>query len=130
MVIGSFGQHLVFEVHPDRVITPGSVRRDMAAAYEEHKVLGAKPRLEFIAPELNTMSLSVRLSAALGVKLEETMLDVETLVAGGFVEKLILGGVNYGHHVLTKASEEWGKSDPKGKRISINLTLEFKEYLK
>ena len=130
MVIGSFGQHLVFEVHPDKVFTPVSVKRDMAAAYEEHKVLGAKPRLEFIAPELNTMSLSVHLSAALGVDVEETMLDVETLLSGGFVEKLIIGGVNYGHHVLTKATEDWSKSDPSGRQISINLALEFKEYLK
>lgn len=130
MVIGSFGQHLVFEVHPDKVFTPVSVKRDMAAAYEEHKILGAKPRLEFIAPELNTMSLSVHLSAALGVDVEETMLDVETLVSGGFVEKLIIGGVNYGHHVLTKATEDWSKSDPSGRQISINLALEFKEYLK
>ena len=130
MVIGSFGQHLVFEVHPDKVFTPVSVKRDMAAANEEHKVLGAKPRLEFIAPELNTMSLSVHLSAALGVDVEETMLDVETLVSGGFVEKLIIGGVNYGHHVLTKATEDWSKSDPSGRQISINLALEFKEYLK
>ena len=130
MVIGSFGQHLVFEVHPDKVFTPVSVKRDMAAAYAEHKVLGAKPRLEFIAPELNTMSLSVHLSAALGVDVEETMLDVETLVSGGFVEKLIIGGVNYGHHVLTKATEDWSKSDPSGRQISINLALEFKEYLK
>ncbi len=129
MVIGSFGKLLVFEVHPGKVLTPRNVKRDMAAAYEEHKVLGAKPRLEFLAPELNTFSLSVLLSASMGVDPADTMLTVQALIVGGIVEQLILGGMNYGRHVLVKATEEWTKGGPKGNPISIQVSLEFKQYV-
>ena len=129
MVIGSFGKLLVFEVHSGKVLTPKNVKRDMAAAYEEHKVLGAKPRLEFLHPELNTFSFSVLLSASMGVDPADTMLTVQALIVGGIVEQLIIGGVNYGRHVLVKATEEWTKGGPKGNPISIQVALEFKQYV-
>ena len=68
MIIGSFGKLLVFEVNADKILTPRGVKREMSAAYEEHKVLLHKPRLEFLAPELNSFSFSVLLSASMGVE--------------------------------------------------------------
>ena len=128
MVVGSFGKLLVFEVHPGKVLTPQTVKREMSAAYEEHKVLGAKPRLEFLSPELNVFSLTVLFSASLGVNPRDTMVTVQALIVAGMVENLILGNMNYGKHVLTKATEEWTKSGPKGEPMSIRVSLEFKQY--
>lgn len=128
MRVGSFGTEIVFEVSGKKVMTPHNVRREMSAAYEEHKVLGAKPRLEFLSPELNTCQLTVLLSRAHGVDPGRMMVRIEAAIAVGLVEKLILGGENYGRHVLIKASEEWTSSDGKGKPLSIRVTLDFKEY--
>ncbi len=128
MIIGSFGKLLVFEVSMNKVLTPRGVKREMSAAYEEHKVLIHKPRLEYLAPELNTFSFSVLLSSSMGVDPADTMLTVQALILGGLVEKLILGGMNYGRHVLVKATEEWTKAGPKGNPISIQAGLEFKQY--
>ncbi|GAB7080883.1 phage tail protein [Megalodesulfovibrio paquesii] len=133
MEVGSFGKSLVFEVHADaglvrKVCTPAGVRRDVAAAYEEHKVLGAAPRLEFLAPELRSVSMTVLLSASMGVQPEAVMQDITELVETGQVEQLILGGKNQGRHVLMKATEEWTRSDAKGRPISIQVSLEFRQY--
>ena len=128
MIIGSFGKLLVFEVNADKILTPRGVRREMSAAYEEHKVLLHKPRLEYLAPELNSFSFSVLLSASMGVDPADTMLTVQALILGGMVEKLILGGMNYGRHVLVKATEDWARSGPRGNPISIQAALEFRQY--
>ncbi len=129
MQIGSFGKLLVFEVHQNKILTPQKVKREYSATYEEHKVLGTKPRLEFLHPDLNTFSFPVLLSASLGVNPADTMLSVQALIVGGITENLIIGGMNYGRHVLQKATEEWTRSMPNGKPMSIQASLEFKQYV-
>lgn len=66
MRVGTLG-NVVFEVSDSRVFTPSQVTRERKARIEEHQVQGALPCVEFIAPELGTFSISMTLSAALGV---------------------------------------------------------------
>ena len=66
MRVGTLG-NVVFEVSDTRVFTPSQVTRERKARIEEHQVQGALPCVEFIAPELGTFSISMTLSAALGV---------------------------------------------------------------
>lgn len=128
MVVGSYGSRVVFEVTQDKVITPQSVKREFAAAYEEHKILAAKPRLEFLYPELSSFSFTVLFSASFGVNPRDQMLFLESYTRQGAAEQLILGGINYGRHVITKVSENWMKSNPSGIPISIQANLEFRQY--
>ena len=66
MRVGTLG-NIVFEVSDTRVFTPSQVTRERKARIEEHQVQGTLPCVEFIAPELGTFSISMTLSAALGV---------------------------------------------------------------
>lgn len=129
MNVGSFGRQLVFEVQQEKILTPQTTERSLEAEYEEHSVLGAKPRLEFLAPKLDVFSLSVLLSASLGVNPRDTMVTVRALIHDGVVANLVLGGRNYGKYVLTKAKETWTRSGPKGEPMSDKVQLEFKEYV-
>ena len=55
MQVGSLGD-IVFEVNipgAGRTFTPSALSMESAARFEEHQVLGAPPRLEFLAPELD-----------------------------------------------------------------------------
>ena len=53
--VGSFGP-VVFSVSADVLYLLDGVSRSTKARVEEHQVVGAKPRLEFIAPELDEVS--------------------------------------------------------------------------
>lgn len=130
MVIGTFGKLLTFEVSRNKVFTPQDVKRENKARYEEHKVLGAKPRLEFLAPELQVFTFSIQLSASHGVDPFDSLLSIKALNQAGIAERLILGGINYGWHVIEGASEEWRHSLPNGRIISAKVALTFKEYIK
>lgn len=130
MVIGSFGKLLTFEASPNRVFSPRDLNRVNKGRYEEHKVLGAKPRLEFLSPELQVFSLSVTLSAAHGVDPFDSLLSIKALVTAGIAERLILGGINYGWHVIENSSEKWKHSLPDGRLLSAVVALSFKEYVK
>ena len=69
MQIGSLGD-IVFEVNipgAGRTFTPSALSMESAARFEEHQVLGAPPRLEFLAPELDVFDLSILLRADFGL---------------------------------------------------------------
>jgi len=64
--VGSFGQ-VVFQVSEESLALVRDVRRKTAARTEEHKVVGAKPRLEFIAAELSETSFEVFWNVVFGL---------------------------------------------------------------
>ena len=129
MQVGSFGS-ITFEVSEDYVLTPATVKRENKARYEEHKVLCAKPRLEFLSPELQTFSLSIQLSLCHGVDPFDTLLSIKAYIVDGIAERLILGGINYGYHIIESCSEDWGRSKRNGSLMTARATLAFKEYVK
>ena len=130
MVIGTFGKLVTFEVSRDKIFTLQDVKRENKARYEEHKPLGAKPRLEFLAPELQTFGFSIQLSASHGVDPFDSLLTIKALVTAGIAERLILGGINYGWHIIESASEQWKHTLPDGRLNSVTVALALKEYVK
>ena len=122
MQIGTFGP-LTFEVSRDYIFTLSGVRRENKGRYEEHKVLGARPRLEFLAPELQTFSFTIQLSCFWGVDIKAQLAAIKDFVEQGTYDRLIIGGTNYGFHVIESASESWHNL------VSASVTLNLKEYV-
>lgn len=126
MKIGSFGD-VVFEVSDKRVCTPSGVSRERKARFEEHQVQGNLPCLEFMAPELDTMSLQITLNASLGVNPLDEAKILEDYCAAGIVSNLLLAGYNWGKYVLESVGSQWRHSGPGGVH-TIDMTLNMKEY--
>ncbi len=127
MHIGSFG-NVVFEVSSSRVLTPQSISRERKGSYAEHKVLAALPRLEFLAPELMAMSMSIRLLASLGV---DPLWDADKIgvyAKDGTAARLIILGVNCGTMILESYAQTW-RHVVADKIHSIDMQLQFKEYV-
>ena len=123
MQVGTFGP-LTFEVSRDYILTLDGVKRENKGRYEEHKVLGARPRLEFLAPELQTFAFTIRLSCFWGVDIKAQLAAIKTLVEEGTAERLIIGGTNYGYHIIESSSESWTNL------VSASVSLALKEYVK
>ena len=94
-MIGTLGRKIIFEVSDNRVLTFESMSREVSGRWTEHEVLGVKPKAEFLGPGLQTISLTIHLSAALGVKPRRILDMVERMVERGSAHKgniLLQGG--------------------------------------
>lgn len=91
-MIGTLGRKIIFEVSDNRVLTFESMSREVSGRWTEHEVLGVKPKAEFLGPGLQTISLTIHLSAALGVKPRRILDMVERMVERGSAEYLVIGG--------------------------------------
>ena len=96
-MIGTLGRKIIFEVSDNRVLTFESMSREVSGRWTEHEVLGVKPKAEFLGPGLQTISLTIHLSAALGVKPRRILDMVERMVERGSAEYLVIGGRLVGH---------------------------------
>lgn len=127
MRVGSFGE-VVFEVSDNRVLTPAEIQRERKARYEEHKVVGAAPRLEFLAPELADLTMRICLRADMGVNPLREATKLSAYCRDGKVCRLIIMGVNCGENVLESVGQIWRHAAPNGIH-SIDLSLKFREYV-
>ena len=91
-MIGTLGRKIIFEVSDNRVLTFESMSREVSGRWTEHEVLGVKPKAEFLGPGLQTISLTIHLSAALGVKPRRILDMEERMVERGSAEYLVIGG--------------------------------------
>ncbi len=130
MRVGSLGD-VIFEAGGDgRLMTPSEVQLDSAARFEEHKVVGAPPRLEFLSAELTTMNLPIRLRADMGVNPAEEAEKLVALCREGKVARLILAGRNMGDVVIESVTQTWRLLAPNGQGpYLLDLTLKLKEYV-
>lgn len=127
MSIGTFGE-VVFEASAERVRTWQSFQRANSARVTAHEVLEEKPRLEFLGPGLDEITLQVRLDVSFGID-PSTEIDILRDVRDkGAAKLLVIGGKNIGRFALESIEEEWRTIDHAGRLIQAVVTLKLKEY--
>jgi phage protein U len=125
--VGSFGQ-VLFQVSEEVLSVVSNVQRKTVAKVEEHQVVGAKPRLEFIAPILCVTTFKVFWNCLFGVNPRDEIRTLRELCEKGAAQRLILGGENFGKYVLTEVAETWNRCGPDGAPMTAEASLTFKEY--
>ena len=127
MNIGSLG-NIPFETSASLVRTPRDISRKISSRYETHYVLGAKPRLEYLSEDLDSITMQIRLVEIGLIQPEADLAKLSDLCRQGQVVPLILMGVNFGTFIIESVTERWrgkGESGP----FCIDATLELKEYV-
>ena len=129
-MIGTLGRKIIFEVSDNRVLTFESMSREVSGRWTEHEVLGVKPKAEFLGPGLQTISLTIHLSAALGVKPRRILDMVERMVERGTAEYLVIGGRLLGRRTfrVTGSSEACDKVYRRVELSKATLTISLEEY--
>lgn len=129
MQVGSLGD-VVFETSAEKVLTPSSFSKERSARYEDHQVQGGLPRSEFLAPELASYDLSIRLCADLGVNPIEMADQLSAYSTTGEVVRLILAGWNLGKVTVRSVRQTWKYMGSGGTGVQIvDLALQLKEYV-
>ncbi|WP_319403139.1 phage tail protein [uncultured Anaeromusa sp.] len=128
MSIGTFGE-LTFEVSDSKVRTIDEFKRKTAAKFEEHAILGLKPKLEFIAPGLAEISFQVVFSALLGTSPLKEIEQLKETMQKGEYQSLVIGGKVLGDFVIESMAESWKHIDNKGNLLHAAVDLSLKEYV-
>ncbi|WP_394027477.1 phage tail protein [Desulfovibrio falkowii] len=129
MRIGSLGD-IVFEVSPlgGRTVTPGQISRERKARFEEHKVVGALPRLEFLSPELATVGMPIHLRADMGVNPIREADRLSKLCKDGKVYRLIIAGWNFGYYAVESVQQDM-RYTLGDKIFAVDVRVALKEYV-
>lgn len=128
--IGNFGKTITFEVNSNKIVSPKDIKRSVSARWQEHSLLGKKPKSEFLGPDADETTLTVILSAEHGIRPRATLDKLENAVASGTVDYLVIGGKIVGKNkvYLESMSEEWNCVWNKGELVKATVELVFKEY--
>ena len=103
-------------------------KKTKGAHFAEHEVFGGKPLLEFTGIKTNTVSLSINLSASMGISPSEKIATLTDMCNAGKAVPLVIGSEVMGLWVITDLGESWDCVDSKGNLVSAVVSVELKEY--
>ena len=127
--VGNWGRYLKFAVSSDRVLTFDNFRLDSAVRTSKHNMVGAKPKLEFDGPDLDTVSMEIKLSALKGVRPRDIEKKLRGHIRRGAVAPLVEGGrAILRRAMLTKISESYGIVVRGGRVAEITVQATWTEY--
>jgi len=130
MAVGTLGRSIIFEVSDERVMTFRDFGREVSGRWAAHEVMQAKPRSEFLGAGMQSVSLTITLSATLGVRPRAVLQAVEAMVETGAAEYLVIGTGPVGRNPfkLVGASETWDAVYNRGELAKATLTITLEEY--
>lgn len=129
--IGSFGE-LAFSVSDQTVRTFDSMSWNVSGKYSTHDRHLKSDLQEFLGPEPEDISFSMKFSVFLGVNPLTEIERLRSYVKTGRTERLIIGGRVYGDYkwVIQKISAELPRFDGKGNLWEAQVKVTLKEYPK
>lgn len=130
MAIGTLGRKIIFEVSDDYMFTFKDMTREITSRWANHEPQGVKPKPEFLGAGLQTASLTITLSATLGVRPRDVLEAIENMVENGTAETLVIGNRPVGSNPfrLTGSSEAWNTVYNRGELARATLTISLEEY--
>lgn len=125
--IGSLGE-LPFVCSEDKVRTFSELTRDLAVRWARHDVIGKKPILEFVGPDLMSASLRIRFDVSLGVSPEEGLDRLKRMMENKQYKTLVVGSETLGRFVIESISEERKYHAGNGTCLVAEATINLMEW--
>lgn len=129
--IGAFAG-VTFSVSDKTVKTFNNMKWQVSGKYAEHDRHLKRDLLEFLGPELETISFEMRLSVFLGVTPLTEIIKLRSIVQTGKTDRLVIGGKVYGSYkwAMTEMSVNLERFDNKGNLLVAVVDVTMKEYPK
>lgn len=130
MYIGNFGD-ILFIVASGYVRTFRDYSRESAGRWAKHDLVGQKPVLEFLGPDLEKISLKMMFRADQGMKPEEEVKRLRELRDVGYADVLMLAGEPVGDNswVIESLGEQVTFWDALGNVLSVTVDVTLTEYV-
>lgn len=117
-----------------KVMTFDNFQRDGEGRWAKHEIIGVdkKPILEFLGPDLETISFSVYLSTTLGIDPVTELKKLRQLRDAGAICTFTLGGnmVTTNFWVVAKLDEAHTKYDGSASLLNATVNVSLTEYPK
>ena len=128
-MIGCFAD-LTFEVNSDYVLTFDNFTHKVAARYARHECINRPTVLEYLGEDTQKITLTILLTASLGVNPAEEISRVQELVLIGEADYLIVANEVVGNcmWVITESSTKATAYDGDGNFLSAQMDLTFEQY--
>lgn len=129
-MIGNLGD-VEFEVSFEKIRTFSDMQIQRGAKYAEHSIHGCKALLEFTGFSPASLSLKIKIDAALGVDPQEELDALHEILNKHEAVPFILDGEPQGEGlwVLESLDENYEVINNKGTFISVETSLKLKEYI-
>jgi phage protein U len=130
-MIGSLG-FTVFETSSKRIRTFSDLKRSGSARWAYHELVLKKPALEFLGPDVEHISLNIKLNVALGVNPSESLLILRWTRDVGLAVPFILDGrpVSNNLWVIESLEETWQHIDNRGRLLVAEADVNLLEYVR
>lgn len=128
--IGSLGD-IVFEVSSSKIRTFKDFHRSTKARYSSHEIIGQKPILEYIGPDGEEITFTIRFNVSWGVNPAEETKKIRELCENGETMYLVLCNQTVGENpwVIESVSESTEVIDNSGRIAATQIELTLKEYV-
>lgn len=130
MATGSWGKKVVFSVDDTKIFSPNNIQHTKSARWNTHKIIGRKPKSEFVGPDMGQVTMSIKLAATLGVKPSDTLTAIENALDSGKVNVLKIGNRRIGkyQYAITSISESYNVIYNGGQIAEATIDITFSEY--
>lgn len=127
--IGQWGQFLTFRVSSHKVLTFQDMQRRADVQIQEHEVIVGKPKVQFVAPNLEEVSFTMEINAMQYKKPARIVSTLINAMQSGVYAPLVIGGrVVLQKGILTSVSTDYETVISKGKILAIKVDVSMKEY--
>lgn len=127
--IGSFGD-IIFEISSKKIKTFKDFERSGSARWEKHEINYRKPKLEFIGPDLETITYTILFKAELGINPIKEIEKLRKMRDTGKVASFIIGGksISSNQWAIKDVRETNNEFDNKGNLLRSVVEVDLEEY--
>lgn len=124
--IGNWGRYLKFQTDDSRILNFDGFRRKVSARVGKHNLISRRPVLEYLGPDLQSITFKVELNAMVGVRPRKE--EEKLLKKIGYVAPLVIGGKKIcSRAMLTGVGSAYNIVLGKGEVLSISLDVTMTE---
>ena len=127
--IGNWGTTIKFQTSDDKILTFNGLKRTNSVRTSKHNIIGEKPKIELLGPELQSITFSIELNAMLGVRPRIVEKKLREKLYEGTVAPLVIGGkIICSKAMITNISSSYDTVLRKGEILSMSLDITMTEY--
>lgn len=124
--IGNWGRYLKFQTDDSRILNFDGLRRKVSARVGKHNLISRRPVLEYLGPDLQSITFKIELNAMVGVRPRKE--EEKLMKKIGYVAPLVIGGKKIcSKAMLTGVGSAYNIVLGKGEVLSISLDVTMTE---
>ncbi|CEG29791.1 phage tail protein [Bacillus sp. B-jedd] len=127
--IGTFGD-IVFEVSTSKTKTFKEFERSGSARWNDHEILGKKPKSEFLGPSLEGISFTILFKVELGINPIKEIEKLRKMRDTGKAASFVIGGkpISANFWTIRELNEAHQLVDQNGNLLAAEVKVDLKEY--